>query len=114
MVKNVLKYFQKLKKATGATINLEKTTVILIITDITANLPNEITIKEQNENIKILGIYFNKDLQYANKLNWEIIIDKMEKHINKLSLRILSLYGNVMIINTPILSKTPSLVTSFQ
>ena len=36
--------------------------------DITANLPNEITIKEQNENIKILGIYFNKDLQYANKL----------------------------------------------
>ena len=26
------------------------------------NLPSEITIKEQNETTKILGIYFNEDL----------------------------------------------------
>ena len=73
-VKNVLKYFQKLKEATSTTINLEKTTVLPINTNITTNLPTEITMKDQNENIKILGIYFNEDLQYANNINWQITI----------------------------------------
>ena len=85
-VKNVLKYFQKLKEPTptGATINLEKTTVLPINTDITTNLPTGIT-KDQNENIKTLAIYFNEDLQYANNINWQIRIDKMEKHNQTLS-----------------------------
>ena len=82
-VKNVLKYFQKLKEATGATINLEKTTVLPINTDITTNLPTGITIKKNT--IKILAIYFNEDLQYANNINWQIRIDKMEKHNQTLS-----------------------------
>ena len=102
-VKNVLIYFQKLKQATGATINLEKTTVLPINTNITMNLPTEIKIKEQNETTKILGIYFNEDLQYANNINWQKTIDKMEKHINKLSPRILSLNGKVILANTLIL-----------
>ena len=89
-MKNVLKYFQKLKEATSTTINLEKTTVLPINTNITTNLPTEITMKDQNENIKILGIYFNEDLQYANNINWQITIDIIEKHINKLSPRILT------------------------
>ena len=88
-------------------------TVIPINTDITTNLPNEITIKDQNENIKILGIYFNEDLQYANSINWEITIDKMEKHINKFSPRILSLNGKAIITNTLILSKTSFLSNIF-
>ena len=84
-VKNVLKYFQKLKEPTGATINLQKTTELPINTDITTNLPTGITIKDQNENIKILAIDFNEDLQYANNINWQIRIDKMEKHNQTLS-----------------------------
>ena len=43
--------------------------LIPINTEITTNLPNEITTKEQNETIKILGIYFNEDLQHPNELN---------------------------------------------
>ena len=35
-VENVIKLFQKLQKATGATINLEKTTILLINTDQTS------------------------------------------------------------------------------
>ena len=62
--------------------------------------------KDQNENIKILGIYFNEDLQYANNINWQITIDIIEKHINKLSPRILPLNGKVILANTLILSKT--------
>ena len=68
-VKNVIKYFQKLKNARGATINFEKTAVIPINTDTTSNLPKQITIKEQFETIKILGILFNKDLHYAKQIN---------------------------------------------
>ena len=49
-------------------------TVIPTNTEITTNLPNEITIKEENETIKMLGIYFNEDLQHANELNYEIMI----------------------------------------
>ena len=114
-VKNVLIYFQKLKQATGATINLEKTTVLPINTNIniTINLTTEITIKEQNETTKILGIYFNEDLQYANNINWQKTIDKMEKHINKLSPRILSLNGKVILANTLTLSKTSFLSNIF-
>ena len=67
-VRNVIKYFQELKNATGATINFEKTTVIPINMDNTSNLPKQITIKEQFETIKILGILFNEDLHYANQI----------------------------------------------
>ena len=35
-VENVIKLFQKLQKATGATINLDKTTILLINTDQTS------------------------------------------------------------------------------
>ena len=112
-IKNVLKYFQKLKQATGATINLQKTVVLPINSDNISNLPKDITIKEKLETIKILGIYFNEDLHYANKINWGNILEKMEKHINKLSSRILSIYGKVIIINTLISSKTSFLSNVF-
>ena len=112
-IKNVLKYFEKLKEATGTTINLEKTTMVPINIYNVTNLPKEITTKEQFETIKILGIYFNEDLHYANKINWENTFEKMEKHINILSPRILSLYGKAKIINTLILSKTSFLSNVF-
>ena len=44
-------------------------TVIPINTDNTSNLPKQITIKEQFEIIKILGILFNEDFHYANQIN---------------------------------------------
>lgn len=102
----MIKCFQKLNKATRATINLEKTTVLPINTDYTINIPNEISIKQQHETIKILRIYFNEDLKYVSQVNWEVIMEKMENQINKLSSRTLSLYSKVIIINTLILSKT--------
>ena len=107
------KILSKIKNATGAAINFEKMTVIPINTDNTSNLPKLITIKEQFETTKILGILFNEDLHYANKINWEIILQKMEKHINKLSTTILSLYGKTIIINTLILSRTSFLSSVF-
>ena len=98
-VKNVLNYFQKLQKATGSTINYEKTTVLLINTNQTTNLPQQIKIKQRYETVKILGIQFNENLQLANSQNWTKIIEKITHQINKLSQRILSLKGKVQIVN---------------
>ena len=60
-VNNVLTFFQNLRKASGTTINFEKTTVFPINTENTEQLQKvtpKITIKKQFETIKILGIYF--------------------------------------------------------
>lgn len=51
---------------------------------------------------------FNEDLQYAKQINWENILQKMQNHINKLSPRVLSLYGGPVILDTLILSKPPT------
>ena len=112
-VQNVLYFFKKLQKATGSTINHEKTTVLLINTDQISKLPKQIQIKQRYETTKILGIQFNEDLQLANSLNWTKIIEKINHQINKLSQRILSLKGKVQIINTLTLSKTSFLSNTF-
>ena len=115
-VNNVLKFFYNLNKATGTTINLEKTTVLPINTENTEQLQKitpKITIKKQFETIKILGIYFNENLKNVSQINWDNILEKMEKQINKLSPRILSLYGKRILINTLILSKASYLSNVF-
>ena len=101
-VKNVITYFQKLQKATGSTINYEKTTVLPINTMESTNLPKEIKIKQRYQTVKILGIQ-----------NWTNIIQKITNQTKKLSQRILSLKGKVQIVNTMILSKTSFLSNVF-
>ena len=112
-VKNVLTYFHKLQKATGAKINYDKTTVLPINTDETTNLPQEMKIKQRYQTVKILGIQFNKNLQRAYTQNWTHIKEKIAKQIKKLSHRIQSLKGKTQIVNTLILSKTSFLSNIF-
>ena len=114
-VKKVLTFFKNLNKATGATINLEKT-VLPINTDNTKQIQEitpSVAVKEQFETTKILGIYFNEDLKNASQINWHNTIEKMEKHINILSSRTLSLNGKTILINTLILSKASHLSNVF-
>ena len=113
---NVLKFFHKLHLATGATINLEKTTILPIITDSTLylqkQLPN-VTIKEQHEITKILGILFSENLKEANMTNWQKVLEKIKHHSNKLSQRYLTFSGKATILNTLILAKTTFLSNIF-
>ena len=46
-------------------------------------------------------------------MNWEITLKKMENHIKKLSPRVLSLQGKIILINSLILSKTTYLSNTF-
>ena len=65
-VTNVFNFSENLKKATGTTVNLEKTTLLPINADhalqIQATNP-QISLKEQYESTKILGITINEDLK---------------------------------------------------
>ena len=106
-VKHALTYFDKIKKATGSTINLEKTKILRINTDqteyIKKTLP-DITILQQYQYIKILGIQFSEDLQNTIKTNWQHIINKMKNYIRKIINRALSLSGKATIIKTTFLN----------
>ena len=71
-----ISYFQKLNKATGSTINLEKTKVLPINTDQTSDIQKDIknvTILEQYQYIEILGILFSEDLKDTILVNWQNI-----------------------------------------
>ena len=60
-IEPVIGFFQKLNKATGSTINLEKTRVLPINTNqasVIQKHEKNITILEQHQYIEILGIFF--------------------------------------------------------
>ena len=115
-ITNVFNFSENLKKATGTTIDLEKTTLLPINADHTLQIQAtnpQISLKEQYESTKILDITINEDLKYAKQTNCQNTIEKMENHINKLTPRLLSLQGKVILLNTLILSKTSYLSNIF-
>ena len=115
-IEPVIGFFQKLNKATGSTINLEKNRVLPINTDQTSEIQKHeknITILEQHQYIEILGIFFSEDSKETILLNWQNTLTKMENHIQKMSTRQLSLYGKTVLINTLILAKTTFLINVF-
>ena len=115
-IKTVIKFFEKLNKATGSTTKLEKTKVLPINTDQTSIIKKHetnIKILKQYQYIDILGIHFSEDLNDTILVNWQKTLTKMENHIQKLKTRQLSLYGKSIIINTLILAKTTFLSNVF-
>ena len=105
-----------MNKATGSTINLEKTKVLPINTDQTSYIQKDIrnvTILEQYQYIEILGILFSEDLKDTILVSWQNIFKKMENHIQKMSRKQLSLYGKSILMNTLILAKTTFLSNVF-
>ena len=68
-----LKFFsQDKKKPLVQTINMNKTTITQLVNTKIYNLQNKLEnfkIIKNKELLKILGIYFSKDLQFANVYN---------------------------------------------
>ena len=68
-IKNFLTRYEK---TSGATINMNKTTITQLANTKIYNLQNKLEnfkIIKNKELLKILGIYFSKDLQFANVYN---------------------------------------------
>ena len=107
---------QILNLATGATINISKTNIAPLANAKIDNLDQKIEntqITNPNDFIKILGIYFTNDLQKTSTFNWELCTSILEKQLQQLSRRHLSLRGKVILLNTLILSKVTFLSNIF-
>ena len=73
-ITQILNFFKKYEIATGATINISKTTITPLANAKLYNLDQKIKniqITKPNYFIKILGIYFTNDLQKSSSFNWE-------------------------------------------
>ena len=104
----VLKIFEEFEQATGSKINKEKTCLISLGKEPLIFLNQEVdnlTKINYNEKFKILGIWFHIDEPGASKYNFQLLLEKVKKHIQLLSRRQLSLKGKAIIINSSILSK---------
>ena len=62
-------------------------------------------ITNPNHFVKILSIYLTNDLQKTSTYDWELCILILEKQLQQLSRRHLSLRGKAIILNTLILPK---------
>ena len=115
-ITNVFNFFENLKKATGTTINLEKTTLLPINTDNTLQIQAtnpQISIKEQYESTKILRYNNKRRLKICKTNKLAKHHRKNGNHINKLTPRLLPLQRKVILLNTLILSKTSYLSNIF-
>ena len=72
-----------------------------------------IKITDSEDFVKILGIYFTKDLQTTSTYNWNRCLTKIKKQIQQLSKRHLSLRGKATLLNFLILSKVTFLSNVF-
>ena len=115
-IKFVINFFEKFNKATGSSINLEKTKVLPTNTDQTSYIQKheKNIILEQYQYIEISGIFSSEDLKDTILLKWQNTLTKTENHIQKMSTRQLSLHRKSMLINTLILAKTIFLSNAFR
>ena len=70
---------------------------------------------DENENIKVLGIYFNASTEASLiELNWTIKIEEVKQVITQWSRRNISLWGKSIIVKTFILSKLNYILQSLR
>lgn len=81
----ILQFFKIYEVATGATINIPKTTILLLEGAKIYNLDEKI------KNIQIKDIIDTDDLKTTNTINWNNCIKEIEKQTQQLSRRHLSL-----------------------
>ena len=102
----IFEQFSKYIKATGCTLNIDKTEGLLIQTHRIFNNNGRFPIKWKTiDYIKILGIHFSNDMEMTQRYNIRKCIQKMENNVKIQNQRHLSLNGKTVIINTIPLSK---------
>ena len=72
-----------------------------------------VKINDSEHYVKILGIYFTKDLQTTGIYNWNKYLTQIEKQTHQFSRRHLPLRGKAILLNSVILSKVTFLSKVF-
>ena len=102
------------KKATGCTLNINKTERLLIETDRIFNNNGRFPIKWKTiDYVKILGIHFNNDTEMTQRYNITKCIQKWKTTLKHKTRDTFSLKGKTLIINTILLSKLWYVCTVF-
>ena len=106
-----LNFFKQYNLAAGTTINISKTKITPLANAKIYNIDKKIQnikITDPEDFVKILRIYFTKDLQTTSTYNWNRCLTKIKKQIQQLSRRHLSLRGKAIFLNSLILFKVTS------
>jgi exonuclease III len=106
-IKETLKTCERFTLATGAKINKTKTEVLY---SFWKEPQLKLGFKNQEESIKILGLFLGKDM---DKINWDHRLDKIKWKLNQWKERDLTLRGKVLIINAEILASLTFLASTF-
>ena len=108
-VKSVRYFFEKVnifEKASGSVINASKTRGLALGGFDPKNYSELDNIEwTNNTGFKILGVTFYTRLSRTTNFNWLVTLNKIEKQLKFLGLRILSLRGKTTLINTLAMSK---------
>ena len=102
-LKIVLNLLDEFSVISGLKINKDKTEVFSVNHD--SNLGNSLGISWRKNTFKALGVWFSLDENEMTKLNLENKLDEIKKIINCWSCRNLTLFGEVVILKTLVLSK---------
>ena len=97
-VNYVIKTIEKFSLLSGIYINKYKTEGMWLGKNKPPNLNKEITWTEGP--VKCLGLYFGKDKNIIESLNWNTKITKLQKTLNNWKARRLTYYGKITIIKT--------------
>ena len=115
-ITEMLNFFEQYNLPTGTTINISKTTITPLANAKIYNIDKKIQnvkINDPQDFVKILGIYFTKDLRTNGIYNWNICLTQIEKKTQQLSRRHLSLRGKTILLNSLILLKVTFLSNVF-
>ena len=102
---NVFALLTRFERATGSTINHDKTKGLLLGKPKNVDSSSKQIQWKNDEGLKILGITFFPDYMLTQNYNWSTLIGKITTTLEHHSRRSLSLKGKVLILNTLALSK---------
>jgi exonuclease III len=97
-VANVIRIIKQFSNVSGVVMNLNKSEGMWLGKTKPVNLNKEI--RWTDNPVKCLGIYFSKDKQVAEDLNWKPKIVKIDKLLNGWKARKLTYFGKITIIKT--------------
>ena len=89
--------FEHFGRASGSLININKTKIMDIGEGL--DLDDETRIEKVKE-IKLLGIFYENNINQTSLRNWEHLINQIESKINKIYYKQASIFGRSILVNT--------------
>ena len=105
-INTIFQILEEFRMLSGFALNYDKTTILRIgsLKDANASLFTQRTVAWTNEPINVLGVWVSSDFPKIMDKNFNEIIEKMEKVLNKWSTKSMSLLAKVLVVNSLVIS----------